>query len=65
MNFHLLFEQSGTFKNVLKSHGHKAYDYDILNEYGETDFLTDLFEQIDLEYQNLTGGVILQQFSLK
>ena len=56
MKFHLLFEQSGTFKNVLKSYGHEAYDYDILNEYGETDFVIDLFEQIELEYKNLTGG---------
>lgn len=54
--FHLLFEQSGTFKNVLKKEGNTAYDYDILNEYGETDNIIDLFEQIDLEYENLVGG---------
>ena len=56
MNFHLLFEQSGVFKNVLKSHGFNAYDYDIKNEYGETDIEIDLFEQIEAEYVNLVGG---------
>lgn len=59
MNFHLMFEQSGTFKNVLKAQGHNAFDYDILNDYGETDFIIDLFEQIDQEYDNIVlgGGV--------
>lgn len=46
MKYHLLFEQSGTFKNVLKSHGHKAYDYDILDDFGETDYKIDLFKEI-------------------
>lgn len=38
MNYHCLFEQSGTFKNVLKSHGHNAYDYDLQNQFGETEY---------------------------
>lgn len=42
MIFHLLFEQSGTFKNVLKEQGFVAYDYDILNDYFQTDFQIDL-----------------------
>ena len=63
MNFHLMFEQSGTFKNVLKSHGHNAFDYDILNDYGETDFVIDLFEQIDQEYDNLVLGGVEPLFS--
>lgn len=53
MNFHLLFEQSGTFKNVLKNHGHNAFDYDILNDYGETDYQIDIFEEIEKEYKRL------------
>lgn len=40
---HCLFEQSGTFKNVFKSMGVPAYDYDLLNDFGETDFCNDLF----------------------
>lgn len=51
--FHLLFEQSGTFKNVLISYGYKAKDYDILNEYNETDIQIDLFKEIELEYDNI------------
>ena len=54
MIYHCLFEQSGTFKNVLKSHGHQAFDYDILNNYGQTDFQIDLFKEIENEYLNLT-----------
>lgn len=41
-----LFEQSGTFKNEFKKLGIEAYDYDILNEYGQTDYIIDLFEEI-------------------
>lgn len=43
---HCLFEQSGTFKNEFKKLGIEAYDYDILNDYGETDYQIDLFEEI-------------------
>ena len=53
MNYHCLFEQSGTFKNVLKSHGHNAWDYDLQNQFGETDFVIDLFFEIEKEYVNL------------
>ena len=34
-NFYCLFEQSGTFKNAFIELGHKAFDFDIENEYGE------------------------------
>lgn len=47
MKAHLLFEQSGTFKNQFKQLGIEAFDYDILNDFGETDFCVDLFEEID------------------
>lgn len=43
---HCLFEQSGTFKNEFKKLGIQAYDYDILNDYGQTDYQIDLFEEI-------------------
>lgn len=46
MTAHCLFEQSGTFKNEFKKLGINAYDYDILNEYGETDYKIDLFSEI-------------------
>lgn len=47
---HCLFEQSGTFKNVFKSMGVPAYDYDLLNDFGETDFCNDLFLEIERAY---------------
>lgn len=50
MKFHCLFEQSGTFKNELKKLGYEAYDYDILNDFGETDFQIDLFNEIEKGY---------------
>ena len=43
---HCLFEQSGTFKNEFKKLGINAYDYDVLNEFGETDYQIDLFKEI-------------------
>jgi hypothetical protein len=48
---HCLFEQSGTFKNEFKKLGIKAYDYDILNNYGQTDYQIDLFNEIDTAYR--------------
>ena len=40
---HLLFEQSGTFKNEFKKLGYEAFDYDIQNNFNETDNVVDLF----------------------
>ena len=40
---HCLFEQSGTFKNEFKKLG---IDYDIQKEFGETDYIVDLFAEI-------------------
>ena len=54
MIFHCLFEQSGTFKNEAKKLGYEAYDYDIQNEFGETDFVTDLFAEIRGGYEGKT-----------
>ena len=47
MIVHCLFEQSGTFKNEFKKLGIEAYDYDIKNDFGETDYVIDLFAEID------------------
>lgn len=47
MNIALLFEQSGTFKKILKSYGHNAKDFDIANDYNETDYIIDLFDYIE------------------
>lgn len=46
MTVHCLFEQSGTFKNEFKKLGYTAYDYDLANDYGQTDFQIDLFKEI-------------------
>ena len=46
MKAHCLFEQSGTFKNEFIKLGINAYDYDIQNEYGQTDYIIDLFAEI-------------------
>jgi len=51
---HLFFEQSGTFKNQFKKLGIPAEDYDIQNNFGETDHITDLFSEIDKAYDSLT-----------
>lgn len=48
---HCFFEQSGTFKNEFRKLGYDAYDYDIQNEFGETDFVRDLFVEIDNAYE--------------
>lgn len=50
MVVHCLFEQSGTFKNEFKKLGYEAYDYDIQNEFGETDKVLDLFNEIEGGY---------------
>ena len=50
MTAHCLFEQSGTFKNEFKKLGIEAYDYDILDDYGQTDYQIDLFKEIETAY---------------
>ena len=46
-----LFEQSGTFKNAFRDLGIDSEDYDILNDFGQTDHITDLFAEIDKAYE--------------
>lgn len=47
---HCLFEQSGTFKNEFIKLGIPAQDYDIQNNFGETDNVIDLFAEIETAY---------------
>lgn len=51
-NIHCFFEQSGTFKNEFKRLGYKAFDYDIQNNFYETDLQIDLFNEIEKGYNN-------------
>ena len=51
---HCFFEQSGTFKNAFIGQGIPAEDYDIQNNFGETDHVIDLFAEIDRAYEG--GG---------
>jgi len=55
------FEQSGTFKNEFKKLGYEAEDFDIQNEFGETDNVIDLFNEIETEYDNLQSTDNRQQ----
>ena len=57
MRVHCLFEQSGTFKNEFRKFGIEAYDYDILDDFGETDRVVDLFGEI-------RGGITESQVCL-
>lgn len=51
MKAHCLFEQSGTFKNEFKKLGIEAYDYDIANDYEQTDYVVDLYKEIQEGYE--------------
>lgn len=63
-NVHCFFEQSGTFKNEFKKLGIDAYDYDIQNNFSQTDYVIDLFSEIERAYDHKPsvfdniGGVI-------
>lgn len=51
---HCFFEQSGTFKNEFIKLGYEAEDYDIQNEFNETNNVADLFKEIEICYEG--GG---------
>ena len=51
-NIHCFFEQSGTFKNEFKKLGYEAYDYDIQNNFWQTDYVIDLFSEIENAYDD-------------
>ena len=60
---HCFFEQSGTFKNEFIKLGIPAEDYDIQNNFGQTDHIDDLFRAIEDAYDgkpslfdNIVGG---------
>lgn len=48
---HCFFEQSGTFKNEFIKLGIPAEDYDIQNNFGQTDHVIDLFVEIEKAYE--------------
>ncbi len=52
MKVHLLFEQSGTFKEVFQDLGYDAFDYDIEDMFEKTDFIVDLFLEIENAFNN-------------
>lgn len=52
---HLLFEQSGTFKHEFQKLGVPAKDYDIRNDFNETDWIGDLFLHIDRAFAGKTS----------
>ena len=63
------FEQSGTFKNEFKKLGYEAYDCDIQNNFGETDYQIDLFAEIENAYackpsiyDKIGGGDLIMSF---
>lgn len=47
---HCFFEQSGVFRNEFIKLGVPAKDYDLCDQFGETDWRGDLFAQIELAY---------------
>ena len=66
---HCFFEQSGTFKNEFKRLGIPAEDYDIQNNFGETDHVVDLFAEIEAAYEGkvsifdkIGGGDLIMAF---
>lgn len=54
MKAHCLFEQSGTFKNEFIKLGVEAEDYDILNDFNQTDHLIDLYGEIEKAHGGAT-----------
>ena len=49
---HCFFEQSGTFKNEFIKLGIPAQDYDIQNNFNETEHVIDLFAEIEKGYES-------------
>ena len=47
MKVHCFFEQSGTFNRAFNKFGFNAFDYDIKNNFNCTDFVVDLFDNIE------------------
>lgn len=51
MKVHCFFEQSGTFKNEFIKLGLDAMDYDIRDDFGQTDVREDIFSAIESAWQ--------------
>lgn len=71
MKVHLLFEQSGVFKRAWMATGYEAIDYDINNDYGQTDVQIDILDEIRNRYWQLgktifdsmaTGDIVMAFF---
>lgn len=58
---HCLFEQSGIFKLAFAGFGIPALDYDIQNNFGETDNVIDLFGHINAAFDG--GGSLFDNIS--
>lgn len=54
---HCLFEQSGTFKKAFEEKGIIAFDYDIQDEFLQTDYVVDLFEHINNAYKGRANTI--------
>lgn len=54
---HCFFEQSGTFKQEFIKLGIPAEDYDIQDNFGQTDHVTDLFAEIEKAYEGGVGSL--------
>lgn len=52
---HCFFEQSGTWKKAFAQFGIPAFDYDRENQFNQTDYQMDLFDEINVTYDYLTG----------
>lgn len=52
---HCFFEQSGTFKNAFKEKGFQSFDYDIEDNFRQTDFQCDIFKEISKFAYNETS----------
>jgi len=66
---HCLFEQSGTFKNEFIKLGIPSEDYDIQNNFGQTNHIIDLFSEIEKGYDgkpsifdNITSDDLIMAF---
>lgn len=58
---HCFFEQSGTFKQEFIKLGIPAEDYDIQNNFGQTDHVIDLFSEIEKAYMGGNQYLIILQ----
>lgn len=56
MTAYCFFEQSGTFKKEFINLGIHAVDCDILNDFNQTDYQIDIFNEIETAYANLTAS---------